>query len=92
MWCNWNIARRIGLFGRTVEEHSSLQNKVIFLAGIPVFNEETNLEPLYTRLTKVMKDRGKSYEIVFVADGSSHSSFEMPVSSLTCHQNFAGGG
>jgi len=71
---------------------SQIQSKVNFSVVIPVFNEEGNLEPLYTRLTKVMNDWGKSYEIVFVADGSNDSSFEIPVSSLTCYQNFAAGG
>ena len=47
---------------------SRIQSKVKFSVVIPVFNEEGNLEPLYTRLTKVMKDWGKSYEIIFVQD------------------------
>jgi len=71
---------------------SQIQSKVNFSVVIPVFNEEGNLELLYTRLTKVMNDWGKSYEIVFVADGSNDSSFEISVSSLTCCQNFAAGG
>ncbi len=49
----------------------------VFSVVIPVFNEEGNLEPLYTRLTKVMKDLGKPYEIVFVDDGSSDRSFQV---------------
>ena len=38
---------------------------------IPVFNEEGSLPTLYDRLSKVMRGLGKSYEIVFVDDGSS---------------------
>ena len=71
---------------------SQIQSKVNFSVVIPVFNEEGNLEPLYTRLTKVMNDWGESYEIVFVADGSNDFSFEISVSSLICYQNFADGG
>ncbi|TGW15539.1 glycosyltransferase [bacterium NHP-B] len=37
---------------------------------VPVYNEEANLEALYTRLTKVLDGLGKTYEIVFVNDGS----------------------
>jgi polyisoprenyl-phosphate glycosyltransferase len=40
---------------------------------VPVFNEEDNLEPLHTRLAKVLEPLG-SYEIVFVDDGSSDRS------------------
>jgi len=48
-----------------------------FSVIIPVFNEEGNLEPLYTRLTKVMRKLKKPYEIVFVDDGSSDTSFQI---------------
>lgn len=44
---------------------------------IPVFNEEENLEILYTRLTKVMESLGGAYEIIFVDDGSTDSSFQI---------------
>lgn len=50
---------------------------LMFSVVIPVFNEEGNLEPLYTRLTKVMKDLGKPYEIIFVDDGSKDGSFQV---------------
>jgi undecaprenyl-phosphate 4-deoxy-4-formamido-L-arabinose transferase len=38
---------------------------------IPVFNEEGSLPILYDRLTAVMRGLGRSYEILFVDDGSS---------------------
>jgi len=44
---------------------------------IPVFNEEGNLEPLYARLTNVMQNLKKPYEIIFVDDGSSDQSFQI---------------
>ncbi len=37
---------------------------------IPVYNEEANLEALFTRLTAVLDKTGKSYEILFTNDGS----------------------
>jgi glycosyltransferase involved in cell wall biosynthesis len=38
---------------------------------IPLFNEEENVEPLYERLSEVLGRLGKSYEIIFVDDGST---------------------
>ncbi|MHB1947228.1 MAG: glycosyltransferase [Gammaproteobacteria bacterium] len=37
---------------------------------VPVYNEAANLEKLYTRLTTVLDQYGKSYEIILVNDGS----------------------
>ena len=39
-------------------------------AVIPVFSEEGNLRELHARLTSVLSRLGRSYEIVFVDDGS----------------------
>ncbi|MBI4862653.1 MAG: glycosyltransferase [Candidatus Riflebacteria bacterium] len=44
---------------------------------IPVFNEEQNLPRLYERLTRVMSGLGKSYETIFVDDGSRDGSVAM---------------
>lgn len=38
---------------------------------IPFFNEEENIRPLYDRLIPVLRSLGKSFEIIFVDDGSS---------------------
>ena len=38
---------------------------------IPVFNEEGSLKTLYESLTAQLEDLGKSFEIVFVDDGSA---------------------
>lgn len=48
-----------------------------FSVIVPVYNEEGNLETLYARLTKVMRGLKKPYEIVFVDDGSSDTSFQI---------------
>ncbi len=37
---------------------------------VPVYNEEANLEALFTRLTAVMDKTGKPFEILFTNDGS----------------------
>ena len=42
---------------------------------IPLFNEEDNVEPLYQAIDAVVKHMGKSYEIIFVDDGSSDETF-----------------
>jgi len=44
---------------------------------IPVFNEEDNLEILYSQLKRVLERIGKSYEIILVDDGSTDSSFNV---------------
>ena len=38
---------------------------------IPVFNEEKNIAPLYSKINKELENLGKSYEIIFVNDGST---------------------
>jgi dolichol-phosphate mannosyltransferase len=42
---------------------------------IPVFNEEDNLEPLLGELEPVLDKLGKQYEVIFVDDRSTDSSF-----------------
>lgn len=37
---------------------------------IPLYNEENNLEPLYRETTEVLRKVGRTYEIIFVNDGS----------------------
>jgi undecaprenyl-phosphate 4-deoxy-4-formamido-L-arabinose transferase len=44
---------------------------------IPVYNEQDNLEVLFTRLTAVMDNTGKPYEILFTNDGSRDRSRDM---------------
>jgi glycosyltransferase involved in cell wall biosynthesis len=38
---------------------------------VPVFNEQDNLRPLHEELQRTLKPLGRSYEIIFVDDGST---------------------
>jgi glycosyltransferase involved in cell wall biosynthesis len=42
---------------------------------VPVYNEEENLRPLLAEITAALKDEPVSYEVIFIDDGSSDSSF-----------------
>ena len=44
---------------------------------IPIYNEESNIQLLYDRLTQVIKPMGLSYEFVFVNDGSRDNSLAL---------------
>lgn len=44
---------------------------------IPFLNEEENLEELHSRLNEVLPGLGKSYEIIFIDDGSTDGGFEI---------------
>lgn len=43
---------------------------------VPVYNEEANLEALHARLSASLRAFGKSYELVFVDDGSTDGSYD----------------
>jgi glycosyltransferase involved in cell wall biosynthesis len=42
---------------------------------IPLFNEEDCIQPLYERLRSALGSLGKSFEIIFINDGSADGSF-----------------
>ncbi|KKL57254.1 hypothetical protein LCGC14_2237250 [marine sediment metagenome] len=44
---------------------------------IPLFNEEKNLASLYSELKSALKSFGKSYEIIFIDDGSADNSWSV---------------
>ena len=58
-------------------ELSAAPAKYDVSAVIPVYNEESNLEPLYRELVPVLRGEGLSYEIVFVDDGSADGSYRV---------------
>jgi glycosyltransferase involved in cell wall biosynthesis len=43
---------------------------------IPVYNEEENVEMLYEKLLVAMTELGRSWEVVFIDDGSTDNSFD----------------
>jgi len=51
--------------------------KVDLSVVIPIYNEEENLPILYEKLKKVLEKLNKSYEIIFVNDGSTDRSWEI---------------
>ncbi|NPA58069.1 MAG: glycosyltransferase family 2 protein [Aquificae bacterium] len=53
------------------------KEKVELSVVIPIYNEEENLPILYEKLKKVLDSLGKSYEIIFVNDGSTDRSWEI---------------
>lgn len=42
---------------------------------VPVMNEEENVEILYRRIAEVLQEMGRSYEIIFVDDGSTDQTY-----------------
>jgi polyisoprenyl-phosphate glycosyltransferase len=48
-----------------------------FSVVVPVFNSEASLHELFTRLSTVLLAMNKSYELIFVDDGSSDHSWEV---------------
>jgi glycosyltransferase involved in cell wall biosynthesis len=55
------------------EEQTALALSIV----IPVKDEEQSLQPLYEALTGELEHLGRSYEIIFVDDGSTDDSFEV---------------
>lgn len=56
--------------------HDQAGTEEVYLSVVvPVFSEEESLELLHQRLTEVLADLGKPYELVFVDDGSTDDSF-----------------
>jgi glycosyltransferase involved in cell wall biosynthesis len=54
---------------------TSPRNGLDLSVVVPVFNEEESLRPLYQQLVAVLSGLGKSYEIIFINDGSSDGSY-----------------
>ena len=44
---------------------------------VPVYNEEDNVKPLYEKIRTVCEEVGKSFEVLFVDDGSNDRTFEV---------------
>ena len=44
---------------------------------VPIYNEQDNVEALYTAITSSLQAMGCSYEIIMVDDGSSDGSYQI---------------
>jgi len=53
------------------------KNKIELSIIVPVFDEEGNIEKLHDELTSALNESGKSYEIIYVDDGSEDNSFSI---------------
>lgn len=53
-----------------------MQGKPYFSLVIPIYNEQGNITPLHEELVGVLKEMEKSYEIIYVNDGSTDESFD----------------
>lgn len=52
------------------------ETAVKYSVVVPLYNEESVVQELYERLTKVMRQTNKSYELVLVDDGSDDATLE----------------
>jgi glycosyltransferase involved in cell wall biosynthesis len=44
---------------------------------VPVYNEDNNINPLYREITSALSSLAKTYEIIFVDDGSNDNTFQV---------------
>src|SRR5262249_35242163 len=51
--------------------------QITYSIVIPVYNEQDNVEQLYSRIVETMREVSDSYEIVFVDDGSRDNTFKL---------------
>ena len=54
-----------------------IADQIRYSIVIPLYNEESNVRPLYTRIVAAMAELKGNYEIVFVDDGSRDSTFKI---------------
>lgn len=62
------------------------QTDIRYSIVIPLYNEQENVRPLYSRIVQAMKDVDDDYEIVFVDDGSRDNTFK--ILSEICEQDW----
>ena len=53
-----------------------MNNKINISVTIPVYNEERNVKILYERLKKELDKLNKTYEIIFIDDGSLDKTYD----------------
>lgn len=50
---------------------------MMYSVVVPLFNEQQNVMPLYSRLTAVLESLEVTFELLFIDDGSSDGTFEL---------------
>ncbi|HSF23208.1 MAG TPA: glycosyltransferase family 2 protein [Blastocatellia bacterium] len=61
---------------KTVDELEGERTAPEVSVFLPVFNEEANIEPLNLKLTESLQALGRSYEIIYVDDGSTDQTLD----------------
>jgi glycosyltransferase involved in cell wall biosynthesis len=54
-----------------------IADQIRYSIVIPLYNEESNVRPLYSRIVAAMAELSGNYEIVFVDDGSRDNTFKI---------------
>ncbi len=54
-----------------------MRNCINISIVVPLYNEEESIEYLYNSITKVLKKLNRTYEIIFIDDGSADRTFEI---------------
>ncbi|MHB0999881.1 MAG: glycosyltransferase family 2 protein [Armatimonadota bacterium] len=65
--------RKYGILHNNPVEAEQLDFSVI----IPVYNEESNIEPLFEALKPVIQSTGRSCEVIFIDDGSKDDTYKV---------------
>src|SRR5512143_570489 len=61
----------------TVGELANKPSRLEISVFLPVFNEQENIEQLNLLLTEALEGLGRSYEVIYVDDGSTDQSLEL---------------
>jgi len=70
--CGWSFTKHYDIFSQIMKKSTYDLSLVI-----PVFNEQKNLDQLYNEITVSCKELNKSYQVVFVDDGSTDNSLDV---------------
>jgi glycosyltransferase involved in cell wall biosynthesis len=60
-----------------MDERTLNETDIYLSVVVPVFNEEESLEALHQRLKETLASLGRGYELIFVDDGSTDTSFDV---------------